>query len=112
MKMKILIAAALLASPAFANEAEHKMTTQQSRMAACAHESKGMGTPERNHFMSECLKGHTAKADAEAPGREITAKSDGAPQQGRMKSCNADAAKKELHGDERRAFMSTCLKGM
>lgn len=32
------------------------------------------------------------------------------PQQARMKACNAEAAKKELHGDERKAFMSNCLK--
>lgn len=31
-------------------------------------------------------------------------------QQNKMKSCNADAAKKELKGDERKAFMSSCLK--
>ncbi|UTN88242.1 PsiF family protein [Pseudomonas aeruginosa] len=27
-----------------------------------------------------------------------------------MKSCNADASAKALKGDERKAFMSTCLK--
>ena len=27
-----------------------------------------------------------------------------------MKTCNADAATKELKGDERKAFMSDCLK--
>jgi hypothetical protein len=32
-------------------------------------------------------------------------------QQERMKSCNAQASKKELKGDERKAFMSDCLKG-
>lgn len=31
-------------------------------------------------------------------------------QQNRMKSCNVEAAKKELKGDERRAFMSSCLR--
>ncbi len=30
--------------------------------------------------------------------------------QERMKSCNADATTKALKGDERKAFMSTCLK--
>jgi hypothetical protein len=30
-------------------------------------------------------------------------------QQERMKSCNAQASKKELKGDERKAFMSQCL---
>ena len=32
-------------------------------------------------------------------------------QQNKMKTCNAEAGKKELKGDERRAFMSACLKG-
>lgn len=32
-------------------------------------------------------------------------------QQLRMKSCNADAKANGLSGDERKAFMSTCLKG-
>ena len=31
-------------------------------------------------------------------------------QQEKMKSCNADAGKKELKGDERKKFMSECLK--
>jgi hypothetical protein len=32
-------------------------------------------------------------------------------QQERMKSCNAQASKKEMKGDERQAFMSKCLSG-
>ena len=32
-------------------------------------------------------------------------------QQLRMKNCNAEAREQSLKGDERRAFMSTCLKG-
>ena len=32
-------------------------------------------------------------------------------QQQRMKSCNAEAKGKALKGDERRSFMSSCLKG-
>ncbi|MCM2328367.1 MAG: PsiF family protein [Lysobacter sp.] len=31
-------------------------------------------------------------------------------QQDRMRRCNATAKEKELKGDERRAFMSSCLK--
>ena len=33
------------------------------------------------------------------------------PQQEKMKACNADAAKKELKGDQRQAFMKECLAG-
>jgi hypothetical protein len=32
-------------------------------------------------------------------------------QQQRMKNCNAEAKAQALKGDERKAFMSTCLKG-
>lgn len=32
-------------------------------------------------------------------------------QQEKMKICNADAAKKELKGDSRKAFMKECLSG-
>lgn len=36
---------------------------------------------------------------------------DFAPQQQRMKSCNAEASGKRLKSDARRQFMSQCLKG-
>ena len=32
-------------------------------------------------------------------------------QQEKMKTCNAEAGKQELKGDERKKFMSDCLKG-
>jgi hypothetical protein len=32
-------------------------------------------------------------------------------QQVKMKKCNADAKAKAMKGDERKKFMSTCLKG-
>ena len=44
-----------------------------------------------------------AAADRKAPEHET--------QQERMKRCNATAKEKDLKGDERRAFMSSCLKG-
>jgi psiF repeat-containing protein len=33
------------------------------------------------------------------------------PQQQRMKDCNAQAGKQNLKGDERKSYMSSCLKG-
>ncbi|HUR56204.1 MAG TPA: PsiF family protein [Opitutaceae bacterium] len=56
------------------------------------------------------------KAVAEAePAKTLAAKDTPAAapatsQQNRMKHCNEEAKKKELKGDERRSFMSTCLK--
>lgn len=55
-----------------------------------------------------------AEADRATPQKPAAAKeadkpAGGSPQN-RMKTCNAEAAKKVLKGDERRAFMSACLK--
>lgn len=48
-----------------------------------------------------------------APGvfaaQQATGKKDLTPQQQRMSTCNTQASGK--HGDERKAFMSSCLKG-
>jgi len=113
-KLHAVIAAALFlaALPAAANEA--KPHAQQDKFAQCAHDSKGLKGEERNKFMSECLKAHDApagkaKASEKTPIKEAHADS-AETQQHRMKSCNDDAREKELHGDERRAFMSACLK--
>lgn len=55
-------------------------------------------------------------ADAERPKAAASTKETAnghaaGSQQNKMKHCNEEAKKKELKGDERRAFMSTCLKG-
>jgi hypothetical protein len=43
----------------------------------------------------------------------LSGQSDGKPatttQQDKMKSCNEEAGKKNLNGDDRKKFMSTCL---
>jgi len=92
--------------------AEAEAKSQQSRFAACAHESKGLRGDDHQNFMSECLKGHDAEAEAlkkDASAHRVA----GEPslQQSKMKICNDEAHGKNLHGDERRAFMSSCLKG-
>jgi hypothetical protein len=66
------------------------------RTAACAREAKGLKGEERHKAVADCLKAGNGG---------------GHSQQNRMKSCNVEAGKKDLHGDERRAFMSSCLKG-
>jgi hypothetical protein len=50
--------------------------------------------------MSKCLSGESAK---EGEGKELTA------QQKKMQTCNRQAAKKALRGEERKTFMSKCL---
>jgi len=103
-------AAALITLPALATESETKPGSQQSKFAACAHESKGLRGEEHQKFMSECLKGH-GDPDKKEKAATHRASDETGSQQNRMRSCNEDAARRDLHGDERRAFMSSCLKG-
>ena len=35
----------------------------------------------------------------------------GTPQRSKMKTCNADARTKDVHGADRKAFMKQCLSG-
>lgn len=100
--------AACLAMPVHASEGEPK-SSQQGRFAACAHESKGLRGDEHQKFMSDCLKGNPSAEGNKKEAAQRTASEGG--QQNRMKSCNEQARAKDLHGDERRAFMSSCLKG-
>ena len=46
----------------------------------------------------------SAATTAAAPEKTLT------PQQQRMSTCNHESALKTLKGDERKTFMSTCLK--
>ena len=113
--MKKLIAlaclgfAVVISAPAFAG-------AQQEKMKGCNVEAKGMKGDERRAFMSKCLKkDYSLKAAAASDAAKPEAKpvaSAAAPvkQQDKMKSCNADAKTKALKGEERRAFMKTCLK--
>ena len=103
-------AAALFAMPAFAADGEPKHGSQQSKFAACAHESKGLRGDEHQKFMSECLKGHEPDGTSRKD-KSHRAADDTGSQQNRMRTCNEDARSRNLHGDERRAFMSSCLKG-
>ena len=103
--------AALCAVPVVAvcaAEGDANPAVPQNRMAACAKEAKGLKGEEREKFMSRCLKGPAADA---RPVKEARHDASGHAQQNRMKSCNEQAGRKELKGDERRAFMSACLKG-
>jgi uncharacterized protein HemX len=75
-------------------------TPQQDKMKACNADAKDKAGDERKAFMKQCL---SAKKPEEA--------STMTPQQQKMKSCNAEAKAKAIKGDERKKFMSTCLKG-
>jgi hypothetical protein len=82
---------------------------QQEKMKKCNADAKAKNLKgdERKKFMSECLKGKTSEAPAPAVAPAPVAKQN---QQEKMKKCNADAKAKNLKGDERKKFMSECLK--
>ena len=88
------------------------------KMKGCSKEATGMKGDERKAFMKKCLsKDYVLKRDAMAgapaaatPATPATPAASSA-QQDKMKACNADAKTKGLKGDERKKFMSTCLKG-
>ncbi|OGT11508.1 MAG: PsiF repeat-containing protein [Gallionellales bacterium RIFCSPHIGHO2_02_FULL_57_16] len=89
------------------------------KMKGCSKEATGMKGDERKAFMKKCLsKDYVLKRDAMAgaPAAAATPATPATPaassaQQDKMKACNADAKTKGLKGDERKKFMSTCLKG-
>jgi hypothetical protein len=120
--MKKLITLACLGF-AFAVSAPAFAGTQQDKMKGCNAEAKAdnLKGADRKAFMSKCLKkdyvlksaapvAAPAKADAKATA-SAAAPSAKMKQQDKMKSCNADAKAKALKGDERKKFMSSCLKG-
>lgn len=103
----------MVSAPVFAG-------AQQEKMKGCSKEATGMKGDERDAFMKKCLsKDYVLKSAAAAdapvaasatPATSTTpAASSG--QQDKMKTCNAEAKTKELKGDERKKFMSACLKG-
>ncbi|HET7396673.1 MAG TPA: PsiF family protein [Gammaproteobacteria bacterium] len=53
------------------------MSTQQSKFARCAHESKGKKGAEHKKFMSECLKGKTGKTSTTVPAKQDKKKQGG-----------------------------------
>ena len=126
MKVRIaLLALAFFASAPFAAEPAKKAPSpaqlaQQEKMKTCNAEAgkKALKGDERKKFMSECLS--AKKAEAAAPAAQAApatpaaapaaAAVPAASQQDKMKTCNAEAAKQALKGDERKKFMSECLK--
>ena len=52
-----------------------------------------------------------AASGAAAPAAVADATQPGTPQRNKMKTCNADAKAKDVHGADRRAFMKQCLSG-
>lgn len=95
--------------------------SQQDRMTQCNADAKtkNLSGEPRKAFMKDCLSGKTQGATPATPatpgekGSPATKATPATPptQQDKMKSCNKEASDKGLKGDERKAFMSSCLKG-
>lgn len=87
-----------------------KPMTQQDKMKTCNADASGKKGDERKAFMKECLSNKPSAAAPAAPTTPAVAATPAAPatQQDKMKTCNADASGKK--GDERKAFMKTCLQ--
>jgi len=93
--------------------AEKKMGAQQSKMGECSKEAKEkkLAGEARKKFMSSCLKGGDAAPAAAAAAPAAKAAGKPAEQKQKMGYCNKEAGAKKLKGDERKKFMSECLKG-
>jgi hypothetical protein len=120
---KVLVIAFMfifVASVAFAAQATNpgKKTAsparlaQQEKMKTCNKDAKdkALKGDERKAFMKKCLSGKTSDAPATTPAATATTPATPPTQQDKMKACNKDAKDKALKGDERKKFMSDCLK--
>ena len=118
--MKRFITAIAILSWVFLPVAE-AATEQQNKMVTCNKEATGKKGDERKAFMKECLsKKPAAPAAPEksaAPEKPAALEKPAAPaasdkpasaQQNKMATCNKEADGKK--GDERKKFMSECLK--
>ena len=96
-----------------AHPSQSQRTTECTAQAADKH----LTGDARKQFIAGCLKGHaTMAADTSTTEKKShsgtpTDSEHHTPQTEKMKTCNHDASAKNLHGDERKAFMSQCLKG-
>ena len=92
-------------------EFSEKQLAQQQRMKDCSAESKekALKGTDRKAFMKTCLSG--GKVTTEPGSEAVSAPTEKqAAQKEKMKTCNADAKSKALNGQERKDFMSGCLK--
>ena len=109
----------LVVALASAGDEKTAHPSQTQRMTECNAKAgeKHVTGDARKQFMSECLKGqattHEGASSAARDSRSRTSpEGEHRMTQGeKMKACNQEASTKNLHGDERKAFMSQCLKG-
>jgi hypothetical protein len=111
MKRLALATTSLILATAFSAPAA-LAGPQQERMTRCNAEAKtqSLSGDARKAFMKECLSGKTQGAAPATPAAKATP-AEPATQQDKMTTCNKEASGKDLKGDERKTFMSGCLKG-
>ena len=90
--------------------------SQGDKMKACAAEYKSKGIDKADHkaFMSMCLKKDNVAGQTPFKGGAPAVPAAGAgamTQQSKMTDCNAKAKARNLAGADRKAFLSSCLKG-
>ena len=95
----LFLCAGLAQAASHAAAAPAMPTAQQTKMGECNKSAGDKKGDERKSHMKSCLSSKPVAAAAPAT------------QQDKMKSCNKDAGAKQLKGDERKKFMSGCLKG-
>lgn len=109
--MKFIITAIAILSWGLVSVAE-AATDQQNKMVTCNKEATGKKGDERKAFMKECLSkkpaAPAAPAAPEKPAAPAAAEKPASTQQNKMATCNKEATGKK--GDERKQFMSECLK--
>ena len=104
-----------LASAADDKPAHPSQTHRTTECAALAVDKHLIGDA-RKQFISECLKGNatmhedTSTTEKDSHSGTPTDSEHHTTQGERMKACNHEASAKNLHGDERKTFMSHCLK--
>lgn len=122
MKTKAMLVALCLAlasaTSAYAEDGKkefsEKQLAQQQRMRDCNAEAKdkALKGADRKAYMKTCLSAGkvTAELGSAAASAPAAASDARAAQKDKMKSCNADAKAKGLKGEDRKTFMSDCLK--
>jgi hypothetical protein len=91
---------------------------QPQRTSECTAQAgdRKLTDDARKQFMTDCLKSASTSADAgtvtaKAPRAHKSEEAGHSSQTEKMKTCNQEATAKNLHKDDRRQFMSECLKG-
>jgi hypothetical protein len=96
-------------APSYGAETK-QLTAQQERMKTCNSEAsaKQLKGDARKTFMKECL---STKSSANAGTMKQKKTAANTAQQEKMKACNQQASAKNLTGDARKTFLSSCMKG-